>query len=208
MSDSPASVAPPLTVGPAVLPLAYYGDPILRKKAKLVASITPALRELAARMIATMYEHNGVGLAAPQVGKSVRLLVLDTRITKRGPAPGASTGEMLLWPRMPLAVINPEIVWHASETEVSEEGCLSLPEIHADVIRPSLVVVRATTLDATLIEVECGGLLGRCFQHEIDHLNGTVFPDRISKAELDVIAGPLRTLEERTRRGLKGTARG
>ena len=188
---------------PESLPLRYYGDPVLRKTAKPVAAVTPELRKFAEKMIDTMYDSRGVGLAAPQVGKSLRLIVLDTAPGKGDLPPEATPGEILLSPRMPLALVNPEVVGASKEREVASEGCLSVPKIFADVERPSRVVLRATLLDGEQVEVECGGLLGRCIQHEIDHLDGVLFPDRVVKDELAEIAGEIAALETKTKAAIK-----
>ncbi len=185
------------------LSLRFYGDPVLRKKAKPVVEVTPELCRFAEAMVETMYASRGVGLAAPQVGKSLRLIVLDTAPAKGELPPDASPGEILLTPRMPLALLNPEVIAASKEKEVASEGCLSVPKIFADVERPAVVVLRATLLDGEKVEVECGGLLGRCLQHEIDHLDGVLFPDRLSKDELGGIAEEVGALEAKTKSALK-----
>jgi len=189
--------------GPDELPLRYYGDPVLRRKARPVAAVTREVRELAERMIATMYAKRGIGLAAPQVGRSVRLIILDTEDHDRPPAPDASPGELLLGPRMPLPLINPEILAFSDQVGTASEGCLSVPKISADVTRPLAVLLRATTLEGETIEIYCSGLLARCLQHEIDHLDGVLFPNRLSKDEHARIADDLGALEKRTRKALK-----
>ena len=185
------------------LPLRHYGDPVLRKKARAIAEVTPELHRVAEQMIETMYASRGVGLAAPQIGKSIRLIVLDTMPGKDELPPDATPGEILLAPRMPLALVNPAVAEASRETEVASEGCLSVPKIFGDVERPARVLLRATLLDGEKIEVECGGLLGRCIQHEIDHLDGVLFPDRLTKAEQEAIAGEIDVLEARTKAALK-----
>jgi peptide deformylase len=185
------------------LTLRFYGDPVLRKKAKPVVTVTPELCAFAEAMVDTMYASRGVGLAAPQVGKSLRLIVLDTAPPKGELPPDASPGEILLTPRMPLALVNPEVIVASKEKEFASEGCLSVPKIFADVERPAVVVLRASLLDGEKIEVECGGLLGRCIQHEIDHLDGVLFPDRLSKDEFGGIAGEVEALETKTKAALK-----
>ena len=188
---------------PETLPLRYYGDPVLRKKAKPLVAVTPELCKFAEKMIDTMYASRGVGLAAPQVGKSVRLIVLDTAPGKGELPPDATPGEILLSPRMPLALVNPEMVAVSKEREVASEGCLSVPKIFADVERPARVVLRALLLDGEKVEVECGGLLGRCIQHEIDHLDGVLFPDRVEKDGLAEIADEVEALAKQTKAAIK-----
>jgi len=188
---------------PETLPLRHYGDPVLRKKARPIAAVTPELRKLAEQMIATMYASRGVGLAAPQIGKSIRLIVLDTMPGKDDLPPDATPGEILLAPFMPLVLVNPEVAEASKETEVASEGCLSVPKIFGDVERPAYVLLRATLLDGEKVEVECGGLLGRCIQHEIDHLDGVLFPDRLAKVELEMVTEEIEKLEARTQAALK-----
>ncbi len=161
----------------------YNGNPSLRNVSLPVLAITDDIRRLAKRMIATMKENDvpGVGLAAPQVGVNSRLIVIDTRPSnsKERRQPG-SPGEEMLNPLMPMALVNPEILSSSAECDTTCEGCLSLPGVEGEVTRPSRVLLRATGLDGKEIMVECGGLLARCLQHEIDHLNGILFYDRLS----------------------------
>ncbi len=185
------------------LTLRFYGDPVLRKKAKPVVAVTPELCAFAEQMVDTMYDSRGVGLAAPQVGKSLRLIVLDTAPPKGDLPPDASPGEILLTPRMPLALLNPEVIAVSKEKDVASEGCLSVPKIFADVERPAFVVLRATLLDGEKVEVECGGLLARCVLHEIDHLDGVLFPDRLAKADFSEVAEEVAELEAQTKASLK-----
>jgi peptide deformylase len=147
------------------LPLRYYGDPVLRRKADAVPAITPEIRELIEAMFATMYVEEGVGLAAPQVGRSVRVFVIDVEEEGR--------------PRVKQAFVNPVLVERSSETEVFEEGCLSIPTLRADVKRPSRVVVEALDADGKPFRMEADGLLARAIQHETDHLDGVLFLDRL-----------------------------
>ena len=181
------------------------GDPLLRQRSGAVDEITPEIRALAARMVVTMFENEtrGIGLAAPQVGHSIRLITLATQHPSDPLPVDASPGECLLCARMPLALVNPEIVSASSVAETASEGCLSVPELYGEVTRPRSVVLRATTLDGEHIQVECGGLLARCLQHEIDHLDGILFIDRLSREEADALASNLRALEKRTKREIK-----
>lgn len=168
------------------------GDPVLREKAKPVAAVTPEIRQLAASMIESMQAFEGIGLAAPQAGESLRLVVFDVPLESMGDAP--STGERLLLPKMPLAVVNPEIVASSENLTSHDEGCLSLPDLFAPVVRPASVVFRAQTLDGEWIECECGGLLGRCIQHELDHLDGTLFIDRLTPEAARTVERELKQL--------------
>jgi peptide deformylase len=143
------------------LPLRVLGDPILREETKPVTVITAELRQLIDAMFETMYAARGIGLAAPQVGRSERLAVIDVDDE-------------------PLVLINPEILESSSATEKAEEGCLSIPEIYADVERPESIHLRAMDRDGNVFEREASGLLARCMQHEIDHLHGKMFIDYLS----------------------------
>ena len=168
------------------------GDPVLREKAKPVAAVTPEIRQLAASMIESVQTFEGIGLAAPQAGESLRLVVFDVPLESMGDTP--STGERLLLPKMPLAVVNPEIVASSEDLTSHDEGCLSLPDLFAPVVRPASVVFRAQTLDGEWIECECGGLLGRCIQHELDHLDGTLFIDRLTPEAARTVERELKQL--------------
>jgi peptide deformylase len=146
-------------------------DPRLRLVSKPVAQITGDIRSLVADMFETMYAAPGIGLAAIQVGVPQRVVTLDL----------AKKDE----PKQPLVVINPELVWSSEERSTYEEGCLSIPEFYEEVERPAQVKVRYTDLDGQAHEVEANGLLATCLQHEIDHLNGILFIDHISKLKRD-----------------------
>jgi peptide deformylase len=148
-------------------------DPRLRLVSKPVATITDDIRTLVADMFETMYAAPGIGLAAIQVGVPQRVVTLD--LAKKDEA------------KQPLVVINPELVWSSEERSTYEEGCLSIPEFYEEVERPAQVKVRYTDLDGQAHEVEANGLLATCLQHEIDHLNGILFIDHISKLKRDRI---------------------
>lgn len=146
----------------SLLDIHVLGSPILRQETEVVTQITPELRRLVDDMFDTMEAAKGVGLAAPQVGRSERLCVVDAD-------------------DMRLVVINPEIVHKEGGLVRGEEGCLSIPEIYADVDRFARITVRAQDIDGTWYEIEhAANLLGRCLQHEIDHLHGKMFTDRLS----------------------------
>ncbi len=145
-----------------------FPDPRLKRKSVPVGEITDEIRQLAADMIEVMYDEPGVGLAAPQVGEAVRLVVVDTEWTEDGAE------------RNPKVLVNPEIL----EREGSllwEEGCLSVPDFQAEVERAARVVVRYSDLDGNAQTEEATELLAVCFQHELDHLDGVLFIDRISR---------------------------
>jgi peptide deformylase len=146
-------------------------DPRLRLVSKPVANVTDDIRALVADMFETMYAAPGIGLAAIQVGVPQRVVTLD--LAKKDEA------------KQPLVVINPELVWSSEERATYEEGCLSIPEFYEEVERPAQVKVRYTDLDGQAHEVEANGLLATCLQHEIDHLNGVLFIDHISRLKRD-----------------------
>ncbi len=166
---------------PAVSFVETLGSPALKKKSEPVTEFDAALQKLAEHMLDDMEKFNGIGLAAPQVGRNLRMIVVGVPLDSMS-AP-ASPGEMLLLPRMPLILLNPEIIESSEETAEREEGCLSVPGIWAKVVRPRFVKFRATLPDGEKIECDCDGLLARCLQHEIDHLNGITFIDRLSPQE-------------------------
>jgi len=139
------------------------GDPILRKRAKKVNNFDNIIKELTEEMFSTMYLYEGVGLAAPQVGVSLRLFIMDSR---------EENGKKV--------VINPEIIEFLGEDVSEEEGCLSIPEIFEDVVRPEGVKVKYQDLEGKLIEEELHGYQARIFQHENDHLDGILFTDKLS----------------------------
>ncbi len=168
------------------------GDPVLRENAVPVVAVTPEIRALAEEMIGAMRAFDGIGLAAPQAGRAVRLVVFDVPLESMGETP--TVGEQLLLPRMPFAVVNPEIVAASDVMAERDEGCLSLPELFAPVVRPDRVVFRASTLDGEVIECECGGLFGRCIQHELDHLDGKLFIDRVAPEEMRKVERQLKQL--------------
>ena len=174
-------------------PVRTFGAPVLREKAQPITAITDEVRELAAEMTRSMHEFDGIGIAAPQVGVSKKLVVFDIPAPEEGAE--LSPGEAALLPLMPLTVVNPEIVASSSELSEYDEGCLSVPGIFVPVVRPARVVLRATLLDGRVIECECGGLLGRCVQHELDHLDGVLFPDRVAPEEFEKVRDKLAELE-------------
>jgi peptide deformylase len=141
----------------SLLDIRVLGDPILRQETKVVGEVTDEIRQLIADMFDTMYVAKGIGLAAPQVGRTERLAVLDVDDQR-------------------FAIINPEIV-HAEGSFKAEEGCLSIPEVYGDVERSFRVTVRALDEQGRLYEIEAEDLLARCLQHEIDHLHGKLFID-------------------------------
>jgi peptide deformylase len=148
-------------------------DPRLKLKARRVDKVDATVRKLMDDMLETMYAAPGIGLAAPQVGEAVQVIVLDV----------ARDGE----PRQPLRMANPEIVWASDERVPAEEGCLSLPDQFAEVTRPAEVKVRYLDHENEIRELHAKGLLAVCVQHEMDHLRGVLFVDHISTLRRNMI---------------------
>ena len=183
------------------LPILQYGDPILRAKGKRIEKIDERIRQLTQDMIETMRAANGVGLAAQQVGEALQLTVLDVSQVEDRPSTMKLNGKGVD-PRtaMPLVLINPEIKL-ADETELAMEACLSFPEISGGIERAKSVIARAQTLEDGRIEIEASGLLGRAIQHEVDHLNGILFIDRMNSAAKAALSSRLKRMQKETRRG-------
>ncbi|MFD1987195.1 peptide deformylase [Mesorhizobium newzealandense] len=163
-----------------IKPLIILPDPILRQVSKPVERVDGPLRKLADDMLATMYDAPGIGLAAIQIGEPVRMLVIDLAKEDETPAPHV--------------FINPEILSSADTRSVYEEGCLSIPDYYAEVERPATVRVKYLDRDGKLQETEAEGLMATCLQHEIDHLNGVLFIDHISKLKRDMVVKKFKKL--------------
>ena len=166
-----------------------YDDPLLRQVSKEVKEITAEHRKLATDMTETMYDASGIGLAAVQVGVPQRLIVVD--------AEWARGEEDDRPPKRPLTMINPEIVEESDEDEAYKEGCLSLPEIEGEVWRSIKIKVKYRGLDGREAIQDCEDLFARCILHEIDHLDGILFIDRMSEENRKKLNGPLRRLASR-----------
>ena len=150
-----------------------FPDPRLKRISEPIDRVTDALRELASDMCEVMYDEPGIGLAAPQVGEAVRMIVVDTEWTEEGTE------------RNPLIVINPELS-SPEDKIVWNEGCLSVPDFQADVERSERVHLSAHDLDGRPVEIDAEGIQAVCFQHEIDHLDGILFIDRISRLKREM----------------------
>lgn len=150
----------------ALLDIRLLGEKVLRRKADPVEEITDDTRRLVSDMWDTMYEAEGIGLAAPQVGMSLRILVVDV----------ADEDES----RHVHALVNPVVVESSNATDKAREGCLSIPGIEETVTRPARVTVEALSVDGAAVRIEADGLLARALQHEVDHLDGVLFIDRVS----------------------------
>ena len=146
-------------------------DPVLRQVCDPVTSVDDSIRQLADDMLETMYAAPGIGLAASQIGELKRLFVVDVAKEDQ--------------PKAPLVFINPEIVWSSPELSVYQEGCLSIPEYYEEVERPAEIKVRFLDRTGGECEIHADGLLATCIQHELDHLNGKLFIDYLSKLKRD-----------------------
>jgi peptide deformylase len=171
-----------------IRPILIHPDPRLKKVCDPVPTISSELGKLAEDMLETMYDAPGIGLAAPQVGVTKRLIVMDC--VKEG------MGES-----RPMVLFNPEVVWSSEDLSTYEEGCLSIPEQYADVKRPAAVVVRWTGLDGTGQEEQFEGLWATCVQHEIDHLNGKLFIDYLGLMKRQMITRKMEKLKRERARG-------
>lgn len=156
-----------------IKPLIILPDPILRQVSAPVERVDADMRKLADDMLETMYDAPGIGLAAIQIGIPRRMLVID--VSREGD------------PREPLVFINPEIVASSDERSVYDEGCLSIPDYYAEVERPAKVTVKSLDRDGKDVVTEADGLLATCLQHEIDHLNGVLFIDHISRLKREMV---------------------
>ena len=166
----------------AILPIITAPDPRLKLVAKRIDKVDAKIRRLMDDMLDTMYQSIGIGLAAPQVGVSQRIIVIDV----------AREGEKA----RPMRIANPEIVWRSEEMTIANEGCLSVPEHYADVSRAAAIKLRYLDHENEIREVDADGLLATCLQHEIDHLDGVLFVDHISALKRGMI---LRKLQKAKR---------
>ena len=184
-----------------ILPIIKYGHPVLRAKGKWIKQSDDRIRALAADMLETMHAANGIGLAAQQVGAALQLTVLDISQVEGRPSTLMINGVEVDPARaMPLILLNPRLEL-AKPIETESEGCLSFPDIHGDVDRSIAVLVEAETLEGEAIFIEAEGLLARALQHEVDHLNGILFIDRMSSVEKASLSSRLKRLQKETMRG-------
>lgn len=167
----------------AIKPLVILPDPTLRLISEPVGEITDEIRKLADDMLETMYDAPGVGLAAVQIGVTKRVVTMDVSKSETE--------------RQPLVLVNPEILWSSEERRVYEEGCLSIPDYYEEVERPDRVRFRYRTLEGETIEQEADGLMATCVQHEIDHLNGVLFIDYLSKLKRDRVLAKFKKAAKR-----------
>jgi peptide deformylase len=172
----------------AIRPLLILPDPKLRLVSEPVPAVTDEIRALARDMLDTMYDAPGVGLAAIQIGEAKRVITMDVSKDENE--------------RRPMVLINPEIVWRSEEKRTYEEGCLSIPEYYEEVERPDRVRFRYTNLDGQTVEQDAEGLMATCVQHEIDHLNGVLFIDYLSKLKRDRVVTKFRKAAKREAAGV------
>jgi peptide deformylase len=187
------------------LTVVKYGTPVLRQKGARVEVVTPKVRQLAADMLETMYAYKGIGLAAQQVGVALQLTVIDVRGVTDRPSTLELEGKTAdASSLMPLVLINPEVKpVRDTKDATGAEGCLSFPEIFADITRPDVVDVKALNLEGETIQFRCGGLLSRAVQHETDHLHGILFIDRMDRATKEEVRSELEMLQAETKALLK-----
>lgn len=164
-----------------IYPIVKYGDPVLEKPAASITKFDAELEHLVENMFASMYAANGVGLAAPQIGKSIRLAVVDVTVGKN--------------PEAKIVLVNPEII-HAEGEVREEEGCLSVPGFRGYVVRPQFVTVRAKNAKGETFEIRGENLLARAFCHEIDHLHGILFLTHLSMLKRDLIKRKIKKLRK------------
>jgi peptide deformylase len=179
--ESPTAVAATDQDGPKIHEVVKYPEPVLSKKGEPVTEFGPELAQFVEEMWASMYAAHGIGLAAPQIGVSKRITVIDVSFKER--------------PDEKLVLINPKIIEREGK-QFEEEGCLSLPEIREKVQRAARVKVRAQDVNGEFFEAEGGELLARAIQHEIDHLDGILFIDRISPLKRDLLKRRIRKLQK------------
>lgn len=185
------------------LPIVHFNDPVLRKKGAKVAVFDNDLKRLAADMVETMHAAEGIGLAAHQVGQALQLCVVDLRPAQSKfdwEYDGARPPLELF---MPLTLVNPGITAVPDPATIYEEGCLSFPGIRGDVTRPDEITVGFQDTSGVPHVLRCNGLLGRCVQHEVDHLNGVLFIDHMDQETRAALEPELKALKKRTREAAK-----
>ena len=183
-----------------ILEIVQYGNPVLREKGREVKEVDAKVKRLAADMLETMRSANGVGLAAQQVGVPLQITVIDVAdIEDRPSAMFIGDDEVKIEDHMPLVLLNPQLKL-SKEREAGSEGCLSFPEISAEITRATGVRCKAKLLDGKEIEFDASGLLARALQHEVDHLHGILFIDRMNAAAKATLAGRLKRLQKEMRK--------
>ena len=186
------------------LSIVNYSTRVLREKGKAISQFDDSLNQLSKDMISTMYEAEGIGLAAQQIGEALQFCVMDVPDHPEYPITcildGKPLSPSLL---MPMSLANPKVKVLPSDEYYYEEGCLSFPGINADVARPERILVTYQDIDGVEHALECDGLLARCIQHEVDHLNGVLFIDRMEKQTYAEIKKEVQELKQQTIEELK-----
>ena len=181
------------------LNICYFGKSVLRQKGRKIEKFDEQLTNLATDMLEIMHTSEGIGLAAQQIGKAIQFCVMEVPDYPDYPTACILDGKPLSSSLiMPLSLANPEVKTLPSDEYYYEEGCLSFPGINADVARPERIVVTYQDLDGVEHTLECDGLLARCIQHEVDHLNGVLFIDRMEKNTYAEIKKDVQTLKRQT----------
>lgn len=188
-----------------ILEIVKYGHPALRMPGARVDAVTPEIRALARDMVETMRHAEGVGLAAQQVARPLQLCVLDVPESEDRPSKmWIDSKECAAVDHMPMVLLNPELQLGRQKV-LGSEGCLSFPEISAEIRRPAHCRVRATDIEGRTIEFECEGLLSRAVQHEVDHLKGILFIDRMDSATKHSLKREIQAMHEETSMALRAT---
>ncbi|MFN0067026.1 MAG: peptide deformylase [Limisphaerales bacterium] len=189
------------------LSVVQYGHPVLRQKGAKVGRVTPEIRDFIEALLGAMREAQGIGLAAQQVGRAIQVAVVDVRGVKERPSQLWLDGEPAdVTGFMPLVLINPAVS-PVGPSVGGPEGCLSFPEIFGEITRPDPVDVETLDEDGQLLRFRAGGLLGRAIQHEVDHLNGVLFIDRMSRVTRDELRPELEELQAATKAELAAAAK-
>jgi peptide deformylase len=190
-----------------ILAVVKYGHPVLRQKGARIEKVTPEIKKLIADMFETMHASHGIGLAAQQVGRALQLTVIDVREAKDRPSSLELEGKPAdVNEFMPLVLINPELK-PGGDLVAGGEGCLSFPEIFAEITRPESVDVKALNQKGKPVQFRCGGLLARAVQHETDHLNGILFIDRMSRKTKEELRPELEELQAKTKAELEAAGK-
>jgi peptide deformylase len=191
-----------------ILKVVKYGHPALRQKGARINAVTSDVKKLVGDMFETMYAYKGVGLAAQQIGQPLQLTVIDVRGVTDRPSSMEINGKSVdVVDHMPMVLINPEVA-PVDDPVTGPEGCLSFPEIYADITRPKSVDVKALDKDGKPIQFRCDGLLAKAVQHEVDHLNGILFIDRMDKKTKEEIRPELDVLQMETKAELQSASKG
>jgi len=169
-----------------ILPVKYYGDPVLRQKAQEIKIINDEIKELSNNLMETMQAENGLGLAAPQVGISLQAIAIDTSEERDNP----------------YVLLNPEITYSSKEMATMEEGCLSFPDIYGKIMRHEEITVEGLKIDGQYVKLHLKGIESRAIQHEFDHLQGVLFIDKMSASHKIVLKGKLKKLKKATQANL------